>query len=69
MKATIESLLTLEAVTEHFAQWRRSKKNGERIPEVLWSKAIALVGQPDSRADRIRPIPRPLSSIRLPLIL
>ena len=44
MKAPIESALTLEEVTEHFAQWRRSKKKGERIPEKLWDEAIGLVG-------------------------
>jgi hypothetical protein len=35
--------LTLEAVAAHFAQWRGEKKRGERIPEQLWSEAIALV--------------------------
>jgi len=35
----------LEVVAEHFAQWRKSKKNGERIPEELWSEAIDLVGR------------------------
>ena len=35
--------LTLEAVAEHFAEWRGEKKRGERIPEQLWSEAIALV--------------------------
>ena len=44
MKAPIESTLTLEEVAEHFEQWRRSKKKGERIPEQLWSEAIGLVG-------------------------
>ncbi len=44
MKAPIESPLTLEEVAAHFAQWRKHKKNGERIPEQLWSEAIALVG-------------------------
>ena len=35
--------LTLEEVAAHFAQWRGEKKRGERIPEHLWSEAIALV--------------------------
>jgi hypothetical protein len=35
--------LTLEEVAAHFAQWRSEKKRGERIPEQLWSEAIALV--------------------------
>jgi len=43
MKAPIESPSTLETVAAHFAQWRRNKKKGERIPEQLWSEAIDLV--------------------------
>ena len=43
MKARIESALTLEKVAEHFAQWRRNKKKGERIPQPLWNEAIELV--------------------------
>jgi len=43
MKARIESALTLEEVAEHFAQWRRNKKKGERIPQPLWNEAIELV--------------------------
>ena len=43
MKARIESALTLDEVTEHFAQWRRNKKKGERIPQPLWNEAIELV--------------------------
>jgi hypothetical protein len=43
MNTPIESPLTLEAVAEHFEQWRRNKKKGERIPEKLWSEAIGLV--------------------------
>lgn len=35
--------LTLETVAEHFSDWRSKKKRGERIPEPLWSEAIALV--------------------------
>ena len=35
--------LTLEEVAEHFEDWRRQKRTGERIPEQLWSEAIALV--------------------------
>jgi hypothetical protein len=45
MKAPNESPLTLEVVAEHFEQWRRNKKKGERIPEKLWSEAIDLVGR------------------------
>ena len=37
------SALTLEAVAEHFAQWRDHKATGERIPEALWREAIALL--------------------------
>jgi len=44
MKAPIESTLTLEAVAEHFVQWRSVKKKGERIPEHLWNEAVGLVG-------------------------
>ena len=35
--------LTLEEVAAHFEHWRREKKKGERIPDQLWSEAIALV--------------------------
>jgi len=35
--------LTLEDVAAHFEHWRREKKKGERIPDQLWSEAIALV--------------------------
>ena len=34
---------TLEEVAAHFEHWRREKKKGERIPDQLWSEAIALV--------------------------
>ena len=44
MKAPIESPLTLEEVSEHFAQWRRRKQKGDRIPEPLWSEALGLLG-------------------------
>ncbi len=44
MKAPIESPLTLEEVAAHFAQWRKHKENGERIPEHLWSEALGLLG-------------------------
>jgi len=44
MKALIETALTLEEVAEHFEQWRRSKKRGQRIPERLWDEAVNLVG-------------------------
>ncbi len=43
MKARIESALTLEVVAEHFEQWRRRKRKGDRIPEQLWSEAAGLV--------------------------
>jgi hypothetical protein len=43
MTARIDSTLTLEEVAEHFAQWRRSKRKGDRIPEKLWSEAAGLV--------------------------
>ena len=45
MKAVMESTLSLESVAEHFAQWRSSKKKGERIPEHLWGEAIELLGR------------------------
>jgi hypothetical protein len=35
--------ITLEEVAVHFEHWRRDKRRGERIPEQLWSEAIALV--------------------------
>jgi hypothetical protein len=42
--ATLASpTFTLEEVAEHFEDWRRQKQRGERIPEQLWSEAIALV--------------------------
>ena len=44
MKKFIGATFTLEEVAEHFKQWRNVKKKGERIPERLWSEAIALVG-------------------------
>ena len=43
MKARTESPLTLEAVAEHFEQWRSHKKKGERIPEHLWREATNLL--------------------------
>jgi len=43
MNAPIESTLTLEEVAAHFEQWRKRKKNGERIPEPLWNEAVSLV--------------------------
>ena len=43
MNAPNESTLTLEAIAAHFEQWRRRKKNGERIPEPLWQEAIDLL--------------------------
>ena len=43
MKARVESSLTLEVVAEHFDQWRRRKRNGDRIPDRLWCEALELV--------------------------
>jgi hypothetical protein len=43
MQALIEHPLRLEAVAEHFEQWRATKRKGERIPEALWREAVALV--------------------------
>ena len=43
MKAAIETPLTLQEVAEHFEQWRRGKRKGERIPEQLWQEAVDLV--------------------------
>ena len=34
----------LPTVAEHFAQWRRRKQKGDRIPEPLWSEALGLLG-------------------------
>ena len=51
MKTPIESPLTLEEVAEHFEQWRRGKKKGERIPEALWFEAVGLVT--DYRLSRV----------------
>ena len=45
MKTPIESPLTLEEVAEHFEQWRRGKKKGERIPQQLWREAVVLFRQ------------------------
>ena len=45
MKARMESSLTLEVVAEHFDQWRRRKRNGERIPDQLWCEAVELVSR------------------------
>ena len=36
--------MTLEAVAQHFKQWRSVKKKAERIPEHLWNEAVGLVG-------------------------
>ena len=43
MKAATDPSLTLEAVAEHFAQWRSRKRKRERIPEPLWQEAIDLL--------------------------
>ena len=37
------SPVSLEVVAEHFALWRSKRKRGERIPQRLWSEAVALV--------------------------
>jgi hypothetical protein len=44
MKTSIRATLTLKEVAEHFKQWRRVKKKGERIPDRLWSEAVGLIG-------------------------
>ena len=43
MKARVEATLTLEEAAEHFEQWRRHKRKGERIPKQLWREAVGLV--------------------------
>ena len=43
MKSVEPRTLELQAVAEHFEAWRRDKKKGERIPDGLWSEAIALL--------------------------
>ena len=43
MKTPIKTALTLQEVAEHFAQWRRGKQKGARIPEQLWQEAVSLV--------------------------
>ena len=45
MKARMESSLTLEVVAEHFEQWRRRKRSGDRIPDQLWCEALELVSR------------------------
>ena len=53
MKTKTSPPLTLEAVAEHFEQWRSNKKKGERIPESLWFEAIGLISDyPLSRVCR-----------------
>ena len=42
-KTLARRTFTLEEVAAHFEHWRRKKKKGRRIPEQLWSEAIALV--------------------------
>ena len=44
MNAAKDGKLTLEEVSRHVEQWRSGKKRGERIPQRLWSEALALVG-------------------------
>jgi hypothetical protein len=43
MKAIESKTLTLETVTKHFEEWRSNKKQGERIPDWLWSESVALL--------------------------
>jgi hypothetical protein len=43
MQAPSESPLTLDVVSGHFQEWRRTKGKGERIPERLWREAMELV--------------------------
>lgn len=43
MKSAQLKSFILEEVAAHFAQWRRHKKKGERIPEPLWCEAIGLL--------------------------
>ncbi len=43
MNAHIDPTLTLEEAARHLAQWRSSKKKGERIPQQLWNEALGLV--------------------------
>lgn len=42
-RSTPAPAFTLEEVVVHFEDWRQEKKKGERIPEQLWSEAIALI--------------------------
>ena len=44
MKTSIGASLTLKEVAKHFKQWRSVKKQGERIPDHLWSEAVGLLG-------------------------
>ncbi len=44
MKTSIRTSLTLKEVAKHFKQWRSVKKQGERIPDHLWSEAVGLLG-------------------------
>ena len=44
MKTSIVASLTLKEVAKHFKQWRSVKKQGERIPDHLWSEAVGLLG-------------------------
>ncbi|MCP4935009.1 MAG: hypothetical protein GY927_12575 [bacterium] len=43
MKTSIRASLTLKEVAKHFKQWRSVKKQGERIPDHLWSEAVCLL--------------------------
>ena len=43
MVALASPSFTLDQVAVHFEDWRRQKRRGDRIPEQLWSEAIALV--------------------------
>jgi hypothetical protein len=44
MNAATDGELTLEEVSRHVEQWRSRKKRGERVPQRIWSEALALVG-------------------------
>ena len=51
MKVLESKKLTLETVSKHFKEWRSKKKQGERIPQQLWSESIALLS--DHSVNRI----------------
>jgi hypothetical protein len=37
--------ITLEAVEQEFSKWRATKKNGEKIPQLLWDQLKTLYSQ------------------------